>query len=173
MRGLRKGVSGKPYPRLCNTRRLRLEPGTFRSQAVRLYRLHQAQIACLCACVITRLLLRAPPPIHLLPWAYPSVDCRPYFVDSRVTHLPGVCKSQNHYQGEQVGYTIKPFKCSSNKLGPLGFQLANRCRAPLLNGTFRAGYTHKDRGRTIPDLSSPSCAIKVTTNKLENVLVLS
>ena len=26
----------------CNTRRPRLEPGTFRSQAVRLYRLHQA-----------------------------------------------------------------------------------------------------------------------------------
>ena len=43
VRGLRKGVSGKPYPRLCNARRPRLEPGTFRSQAVRLYRLHQAR----------------------------------------------------------------------------------------------------------------------------------
>jgi len=43
VRGLGKGVSGKPYPRLCNTRRPRLEPGTFRSQAVRLYRLHQAR----------------------------------------------------------------------------------------------------------------------------------
>ena len=42
LRGLGKGVSGKPYPRLCNARRPRLEPGTFRSQAVRLYRLHQA-----------------------------------------------------------------------------------------------------------------------------------
>ena len=31
VRGLRKGVSGKPYPRLCNARRLRLEPRTFRS----------------------------------------------------------------------------------------------------------------------------------------------
>ncbi|XP_066350304.1 protein MICRORCHIDIA 4-like isoform X2 [Miscanthus floridulus] len=30
---LGKGVSGKPYPRLCNARRPRLEPGTFRSQA--------------------------------------------------------------------------------------------------------------------------------------------
>ena len=40
VRGLGKGVSGKSYPRLCNTRRPRLEPGTFRSQAVRLYRLH-------------------------------------------------------------------------------------------------------------------------------------
>ncbi|XP_066376600.1 polyadenylate-binding protein 1-like isoform X1 [Miscanthus floridulus] len=34
MRGLGKGVSGKPYPRLCNARRPRLEPGTFQSQAV-------------------------------------------------------------------------------------------------------------------------------------------
>ena len=40
--GLGKGVSGKSYPRLCNAGRPRLEPGTFRSQAVRLYRLHQA-----------------------------------------------------------------------------------------------------------------------------------
>jgi len=36
-------VSGKLYPRLCNARRPRLKPGTFRSQAVRLYRLHQAR----------------------------------------------------------------------------------------------------------------------------------
>ena len=43
VRGLGKGVSGKPYPRLCNARRPRLEPGTFRSQAVRVYRLHQAR----------------------------------------------------------------------------------------------------------------------------------
>ena len=43
VRSLGKGVSGKPYPRLCNARRLRLEPGTFRSQAVRLYHLHQAR----------------------------------------------------------------------------------------------------------------------------------
>ena len=31
VQGLGKGVSGKPYPRLCNARRPRLEPGTFRS----------------------------------------------------------------------------------------------------------------------------------------------
>jgi len=43
VRGLGKGVSGKPYPCLCNARRPRLEPGTFRSHAVRLYRLHQAR----------------------------------------------------------------------------------------------------------------------------------
>ena len=43
VRGLGKGVSGKPYPRMCNARRPRLEPGTFRSEAVRLYRLHQAR----------------------------------------------------------------------------------------------------------------------------------
>ncbi|XP_066396222.1 glutamate receptor 2.8-like [Miscanthus floridulus] len=34
VRGLGKGVSDKPYPRLCNTRRPRHEPETFRSQAV-------------------------------------------------------------------------------------------------------------------------------------------
>ncbi|XP_066306211.1 uncharacterized protein [Miscanthus floridulus] len=33
VRGLGKGVSGKPYPRLSNARRPRLEPGTFQSQA--------------------------------------------------------------------------------------------------------------------------------------------
>ena len=43
VQGLGKGVSGKPYSRLCNARRPRLEPGTFWSQAVRLYRLHQAR----------------------------------------------------------------------------------------------------------------------------------
>ena len=37
VRGLGKGVSGKPYPRLCNARRPRLEPGTLRSRTVRLY----------------------------------------------------------------------------------------------------------------------------------------
>ena len=36
VRGLGKGVSGKPYPCLFNVRRPRLEPGTFRSQVVRL-----------------------------------------------------------------------------------------------------------------------------------------
>ena len=45
VRGLGKGVSGKPYPRLCNARRPRLEPRTFRSQTVRIYRLHQAEIS--------------------------------------------------------------------------------------------------------------------------------
>ena len=43
MRGLGKGVSGKPYPRLSNARRPRLKHRTFRSQAVRLYCLHQAR----------------------------------------------------------------------------------------------------------------------------------
>ena len=86
--------------------------------------------------------------------------------------MPEVFKSLKHYQGEQAGYTMKPFNGLSNKLGPLGFQLANRCRALLLDGTFWAGNTHIDRGRTIPDSASPFCAMKVTTNKLENVLIL-
>ncbi|XP_066368759.1 uncharacterized protein [Miscanthus floridulus] len=34
VQGLGKGVSGKPYPHLCNARRPRLEPGTFWSQAI-------------------------------------------------------------------------------------------------------------------------------------------
>ena len=80
---------------------------------------------------------------------------------------PEVISLLTHYQGRSVGFTIKPFKGLSNKLGPLGFQLANICRAPLPNDTLRVGYSHKDRGRTIPDSSSPFCAIKVTTNKLE------
>jgi len=49
VRGLGKGVSGKPYPHLCNARRPRLELGTFRSQAVRLYRLHQARPSSICS----------------------------------------------------------------------------------------------------------------------------
>ena len=43
MRSLEKGVSGKPYPRLCNARRPRLKLGIFWSQAVRLYRLQHAK----------------------------------------------------------------------------------------------------------------------------------
>ena len=39
--GSGKGVSGKPYPRLYNARRPRLEPGTFRSQAVLIHALPQ------------------------------------------------------------------------------------------------------------------------------------
>jgi hypothetical protein len=62
---------------------------------------------------------------------------------------------------------MKPFKDSSNKLGPLGFQLANRYRAPLIDGTFRLGYTHIDKSCTIPDPTSLFYAIKVTTNKLK------
>ena len=34
------------------------------------------------ACLTPRVLQHVPPPIHLLPWAYPSVDCRPDFIDS-------------------------------------------------------------------------------------------
>ena len=43
VRGLGKSVSGKPYPRLYNARRPQLEPRTFRSHAIRLYRLHQSR----------------------------------------------------------------------------------------------------------------------------------
>ena len=39
VRGLTKSIS---YPHLCNAKRPLFEPGTFWSQTVRLYRLHQA-----------------------------------------------------------------------------------------------------------------------------------
>jgi hypothetical protein len=66
---------------------------------------------------------------------------------------------------------MKSFKGSSNKLGPLGFH-GKGISSPLLNGTFRAGYTHRDKGHTILSSSSPFCSIKVTTNKLEKALIL-
>ena len=101
-----------------------------------------------------------------------STEVVHFHCESWFTLSPEAANLLTHYQGRSTGFTMKHFKGWSNKLGPLGFQLANRCRAPLPNGTLRAGYTHKDRGRTIPDSSSPSCAIKVTTNKLEKVLIL-
>jgi hypothetical protein len=83
-----------------------------------------------------------------------SAEIVHFYFESYFSFARGL-KSPKHYQGEQAGYTMKPFKGSSNKLGPLGFQLANRCRAPLLDGMFRVGYAHIDRGRTIPDSASP------------------
>ena len=60
---------------------------------------------------------------------------------------------------------MKPFKGSSNKLGPLGV-----CGPSL--GVARVGiatrYTQPSKKGNIP-----SRAIKVTTNKLERVLILS
>ena len=60
---------------------------------------------------------------------------------------------------------MNPFKGSSNKLGLLGI-----CGPPL--GVARVGiaarYIHPSRKGNIP-----SCAIKVTTNKLEKVLIIS
>ena len=38
---------------------------------------------------------------------------------------------------------------------------------------FQHSYTHKSRGCPIPDSASHSYAIKVTSNKLEKVLMLS
>ena len=69
------------------------------------------------------------------------------------------------YQGRSAGFTMKPFKGLSNKLGPLGV-----CGPSL--GVARVGivarYTHpSSKGNIL------SCAIKVTTNKLEKVLILS
>ena len=78
VRGMGKGVSGKPYHRLCNVRRPRLGPGTFRSHAVRLYRLHQARpfvdhLTC-CRCFTTDSLPRGFPRQFVRASAYAELD---------------------------------------------------------------------------------------------------
>jgi hypothetical protein len=80
--------------------------------------------------------------------------------------------SPKHHQGEQAGFTMKPFQGSSNKLGPLGFQLASKCRNPPFRmAQFHHGYTHRTRGYPTPIVASPFYAIKVTTKSLEKVLL--
>ena len=50
----------------------------------------------------------------------------------------------------------------------------SECRAPLPTGTMtRSLYTDGQRPHYIQPGTHPSCAIKVTTNKLENVIILS
>jgi hypothetical protein len=52
------------------------------------------------------------------------------------TLSPEVISLLTHYQGMSAEFTMKSFKGSSKKLGSLGFQLASRCRNPILNGTI-------------------------------------
>jgi hypothetical protein len=68
---------------------------------------------------------------------------------------------------------MKPFMGFSNMLGPLGF-LGRQIYEPSFHMAqiFR-GYTHKNRGSPILNVASPFCAIKVTSNKLEKVLLLN
>jgi hypothetical protein len=44
-------------------------------------------------------LSRAPPPINLLPWAYPSVDCQPHIVDSGAPCRGCACRSHGELEG--------------------------------------------------------------------------
>ena len=82
-----------------------------------------------------------------------------------ITLSPEVISLLTHYQGRSTGFTMNPFKGSSNKLGPLGV-----CGPSL--GVARVGITAR---YTLPSRKGniPLCAIKVTTNKLEKVLILS
>jgi hypothetical protein len=65
--------------------------------------------------------------------------------------------SQNTSKVSRQENTMKPFKGSSNKLGPLGFQSQSVW-------FYHAG---------IHSLLFPICATRVTSNKLEKVLILS
>jgi hypothetical protein len=65
--------------------------------------------------------------------------------------------SQNTFKVSRQENTIKPFKGSSNKLGPLGFQSQS------------VWYNHIG----IHSLLFLICTIRVTSNKLEKVLILS
>ena len=93
------------------------------------------------------------------------------FTVSRVSHLPGVCKAPKHFQGVQAGYTMKCFKGSSNKLGPLGFTW-QAVVGPLPNGTFDASYTRIEAA-LYPSYQAPFVPFWVTTNKIEKVLLLN
>ena len=69
---------------------------------------------------------------------------------------------------------MKPFKGLSNKLGLLGFQLASRYRNPLVewHNSFTAIHIRVE-AVLYPIRQAILMPIKVTTNKLEQVLILS
>ena len=88
-----------------------------------------------------------------------STEVVHFHCESWFTLSPKVINLLIYYLGRTTGFTIKPFKGSSNKLGPLGI-----C-GPSLDVArvgIAARYTHPSRKGNIP-----SCAIKATTNKLE------
>ena len=49
-----------------------------------------------------------------------SVEVVHFHCESRFTLSPEVDNLLTHFQGRSAGFTMKPFKGSSNKLGPLG-----------------------------------------------------
>jgi hypothetical protein len=96
-----------------------------------------------------------------------STEVVHFHCESWFTLSPEVANLLTHFQGRSAGFTMKSFKGSSNKLGPL-YSLDNTdVEPPFHMAQWRVTYTHKDRGRTIPNSSSHSYAKKVTTNKLE------
>ena len=50
-----------------------------------------------------------------------SVEVVHFHYESLFTLSPEVANLLTHFQGRSVGFTMKPFKGSSNKLGPLRF----------------------------------------------------
>jgi hypothetical protein len=76
--------------------------------------------------------------------------------ESWFTLSPEVISLLTHYQGRSAGFTMKSFKGSSNKLGLLCF----------ISQSVR--YNHVG----IHSLLFPICAIRVTSNNLEKVLIL-
>ena len=69
---------------------------------------------------------------------------------------------------------MKPFKGSSNKLGLLGFQLASRYRNPPVEWHNSITAVHIIVEVVLyPIRQAILTPIKVTTNKLEKVLILS
>jgi hypothetical protein len=71
----------------------------------------------------------------------------------------------------QVNYSQNTSKLSRQGNTMKSFTRQTDVELPFHMAQWRATYTHKDRGRTIPDSSSHSYAKKVTTNKLEKVLL--
>jgi hypothetical protein len=76
--------------------------------------------------------------------------------ESWFTLLPEVISLLTHFQGRSTWFTMKSFKGSSNKLGPLGFISQS------------VWYNHAG----IHSLLFSICATRVISNKLEKVLIL-
>ena len=52
-----------------------------------------------------------------------STEVVHFHCESGFTLSPEAANLLTHYHGRSAGFTIKPFKGSSNKLGPLGFPI--------------------------------------------------
>ena len=78
-----------------------------------------------------------------------------------------------HYQGRSAGFTIKPFKGSSNKLEPLD-SLDKQIQEPPVEWYNDTQPIHvRVEAVLYPIRQAILTPMKVTTNKLEKVLILS